>query len=444
MDTDRIEAMLRVRPPGEGRYERQLPALVGTSRPVPVRLRTVSDRSPRRTAAVLAGILALVALLVVAGIWLQPQKTSTAGSTATPSSAASPTLGRFVPTGSLSTARLYASATLLADGRVLVAGGMVSGGVTDTAEIYDPATGEFSPTGSMTVDRYGQTAVRLPSGGVLIAGGFGVEDGGFKPRTSAEVYDPATSTFKVTGSMVVARAGPAVTMLADGRVLFAGGATDGQLSVVLASAEIYDPATGSFAATGSLAQARYGGTATLLEDGRVLVAGGQIPNPGNEINPMTPLASAELFNPATGTFAPAGSMTEARVGHTATRLADGRVLIAAGQNQTGTIEEAEVYNPATDSFSATGSMLASRTNPAAFMLHDGRVLFVGGNQLDADVELYDPPSGAFVSAGYLQPKRSGFASVALLDGRVLLAGGWLVTSSTGRPTWTTSCELFEP
>jgi hypothetical protein len=236
-------------------------------------------------------------------------------------------------------ARSGQGTALLADGRVLFAGGAttllakyqgnyVPGAdiVLASAELYDPITGQFSMTGSMTTARDGPTAILLSDGRVLIAGGNATPGNGWKPIASAELYNPMTGKFTATGTMTTARSGDTATLVPDGRVLIAGGfGSDGN---VLASTELYDPQTGSFSPTGSMATVRLDHTATLLPDGRVLIAGGaDAPDDGLAANI---LASAELYDPKTGTFSPAGSMATARQLQTATLLLDGRVLIAGG------------------------------------------------------------------------------------------------------------------
>jgi hypothetical protein len=180
------------------------------------------------------------------------------------------------------------------------------------------------------------TATLLPEGRVLIAGGYDPDlsnaTGSLGVFAAAEIYDPKTGSFSPTGSMTTARAGHTATLLADGRVLVAGGDS-------LATAEIYDPKTGSFGPTGSMANARVGHTATLLADGRVLVTAGTHDFWDENY------ASAELYDPTTGSFGPTGSITTLRDSHTATLLADGRVLVTGGHGVQAPLASAEIFVP---------------------------------------------------------------------------------------------------
>ena len=291
-----------------------------------------------------------------------------------------PTAATFSATGSMTTPRWGYAAALLPNGKVLVTGGIGDAGTSATAELYDPTTGTFTATGSMAAVRFAHTATLLLTGKVLIAGGCSVVFGDCGDNvTSAELYDPATGTFNATGPMTTGRRVHLATLLPNGKVLVTGGATD---SLVFASAELYDPASGSFSATGSMSTPRYNDTANLLPNGKVLVAGGY----NGSI-----LASAELYDPATGTFTGTGSMVTARDAHTGTRLPNGKVLVAAGGNFSGALASAEIYDPTTGTFGASGSTTTARILSLATLLPNGKVLVAGGASGDgalASAELY--------------------------------------------------------
>jgi hypothetical protein len=287
---------------------------------------------------------------------------------------------------------------------------------SNAAQIYDPATGKFKPTGSMADARTKHTATRLKNGRVLVVGGADLSDG-IDNLATAEIYDPATGKFTPTGSMAQGRAEHTATLLADGRVLVAGGYGGG--TNTLSSAEIYDPATGKFAPTGSMSVTRDRHTATLLPSGKVLIAGGL--DDGATSSSPGVLASAELFDPTTGTFTPTGSMEAARDWHTATPLGGGRVLVVggAGADQVTPLASTEIYDSATGHFTATGSMQVARRNHTATLLLDDTVLVAGGDGVTTG-EIYAIATGAFGSrTAMLGP----ISSAALLpDGRVLLTG----------------------
>jgi centrosomal CEP192-like protein/galactose oxidase-like protein/Kelch motif protein len=341
--------------------------------------------------------------------------------------------GMFVPTGSMNTARNGHSATLLNNGKVLVAGGTGNLG-TASAELYDPATGTFTTTGSMTTTRQGPSATLLSNGKVLVAGGSGGSDGLF--LASAELYDPATGTFTATGAMNNARGGQTATLLNNGEVLVAGGSGNSDDTTYMASAELYDPATGTFTATGSMTTARYGHSATLLNNGKVLLAGG--------LGEGLDLASAELYDPATGTFTTTGSMTTTRQGQTATLLNNGQVLIAGGLNGTPqgiAMATAELYDPATGIFTATGSMTSARVGQTATLLNNGKVLVAGGDASGVSAELYDPATGTFTATGNMNTARENHTATLLNNGEVLVAGGG---GNSGNNTSLASAELYIP
>ena len=348
----------------------------------------------------------------------------------------SPTpVGIVTKTAKMHDRRADHTATLLKDGRVLITGGMVENGVfLKSAELFDPATGKFTVTGAMSSPRVGATATLLPSGRVLIAGGLAgrVFEGGAGIVASTEIFDPQTGRFDPGPNMSVPRSGHAAVLLENGKVLVAGG--DDADEHALASAEIYDPATNRFAATASMHIARIARAAVRLKDGRVLVTGG-----GNG-------RQAEIFDPHTAAWTETGEMTVPRMKHAATLLPDGRVLIVGGAPDGGwhPVRSAELFDPRTNRFTAIGEMEFARFKipDAATALKDGNILIGGGA---GQAELYETASAKFVPAGSVEAPHF-FASATLLgDGRVLIAGGYgLPNGRSNGPLSTDEAWIYRP
>ncbi len=352
----------------------------------------------------------------------------------TPPPTPAPTYTAFAESGSMSTNRLAFGAARLADGRVLVSGGYDSMKELDTAELFNPTgnggAGSFtSLSAKMTVTRYRHTATLLANGQVLITGG---RDATFAPRNTAELFDPATNGgaggFQTLAhQMTVPRAEHVAVALNDGRVLLVGGSSGN----ITNSAEIFDPATGTFTATDPLHYVRIHHTLTVLVNGKVLVTGGDQGGSG---------VSAELFDPSgsngKGSFSDVPPMSVDRYFHQASRLKNGQVLIAGGSNNGSLLAKTDLFDPAAHA-GASGmtpavDMSAGRALHTMTPIADGRCLIAGGTVSSATLdshstEWFDPTLNA--GAGGFQPgprliyARSGHQAVLLSDQTILILGG---------------------
>jgi hypothetical protein len=378
------------------------------------------------------------------------RETAAPAATLLPTAAPSPTqLPSFVATGNMHTARAGGTATVLANGKVLIAGGMdglgISYGILASTEIYDPTTGTFSATGSMHSARINQAAALLPDGRVLIAGGFGCTKAKYcmsneaTHLATAEIYDPTTGNFIQIASMPAPEDNAGEVTLADGRVLVFGDAGDGLL---------YDPALGKFEPKGSIGVTG-DITATLLPDGKVFIV-------GQTLVPGDLAYGAELYDPATGVAnsvpftlpsSANGSQEEGWILQggvsAAILLHDGRVLLCGG----GFLE---TYDPATGVYASAGHMLGpGQWWPNATLLPDGDVLFEGGAfwvDLQAGplepppaFAIYDPIGRAQVIDTEFQAPLNSTATL-LRNGDVLITGGAMNRDGLLIP----SAELFIP
>jgi Galactose oxidase, central domain len=360
-----------------------------------------------------------------------------------------PTGPGWSATGSLLAARNGHSATLLRDGRVLVAGGTgADSRPLSSAELYDPNAGAWTSTGSMVAPLSSARATLLSDGRVLVIGMTGERPGAI----TAGLYVPLTGTWSEAGDTTTLRQDYTMTPLADGRVLVAGG-LDPTTDKSLASAEIFDPATGTWSPTGTMGTARCGHTATLLRDGRVLVAGdlcgavaagagdsggaaaaaatptatgsqgSRATNVPSVPGPAAPLlASAEVYDPSTGKWSLAGGPTAPRRAAAATLLADGRVFVLT-LTPLGAVQ---IFDPGAGRWHPAGTV-RGWMSPTAILLADGRVVVTSFREL----EIYDPRTEASLSIQTGDATDSGYSATLLADGRVLLAGGYALLSSGG-------------
>ena len=300
----------------------------------------------------------------------------------------------------------------------LVAGGANNNGANTLAssELFDPVSGSWSLTGSLATARLYHTLTVLPTGKALAAGGYGA---GLVSLATCELFDPAAGTWAATGSMATARTSQTATLLPSGKVPAAAGYNSGG-NVSLATAELFDPAAGSWTPTGSLTGIRYGHTAALLATGKVLIEGGNNNSSGD-------VATAELYDPNLGTWSGTGALNVAREQHTSTVLPNGKVLVSAGTTNSGTTASAELYDPSAATWSLTGSLSSARRYHSATLLPNGKVLVAGGytnnvGTLPTSV-IYDSAAASWVTGPSLNTPRNQHTAVLLPSARVLVAGG---------------------
>jgi len=339
--------------------------------------------------------------------------------------------GTFTPMVGMKMPRTGHTATLLSNGKVLIAGGIADpfGGPIATAEIYDPDRG-FLPTGDMTAPRSHHTATLLPDGRVLLAGGDISAGGGLIPSNRADIYDPSTGTFAATGNMIRNHACHEANLLRNGKILIVGSYGG------VTNAELYDPATGAFALTGQYTRIAdlnvcQGAASSLLTDGRVLI--------------IWQDSGAEIYDPGTGSFTPTGEPIQGGNNNgmpVATLLMNGRVLIAGGMSDGSYGPRAGLYDLSTGTFTGTGSTAIGRAFHTASLLPDGSVFLAGtirwGDAPLADTELYDPVAGAFAPLAAMTTPSFAHTATLLNNGKLLIAGGVAFDGPTSR------AELYSP
>ena len=358
-----------------------------------------------------------LSIVAALGLALLPMSSVQAAGTASPAAAAPET---WSAVSNLHAARGYAPMIRLGDGTVIIAGGQDDLTYHASAERFNPGTGAWTVVGSIGQAVAGQVATALPGGKALFAGGTD----GFSYYGFGDVFDPTAGTWTQTQPMVGAHAYGSAAALGNGQVLVVGG-YDGGATLTTPNAELFDPTAGTWTAADPIpGKGRFGATATPLADGRVLVAGGD----DGSLNSNAALANAAIFSSDTGWTA-VDSMNRVRFDAAAVQLADGRILVAGGSTSSGSaLSESEVFDPATGHWTISGYMLWARYGLTMTLLPDGRVLAAGGYSSSSEpalssAEIYDPTTGGWSATGPMAIGRRNFAAAALADGRVLIAGG---------------------
>jgi MYXO-CTERM domain-containing protein len=331
----------------------------------------------------------------------------------------------------MATPRAYGVPVVLQNGKVLVAAGYSSMQLA-SAELYDPVTNMWTSASSMYANA-GHVAGLLSSGRVIVAGGYN----GTTCLSTVNFYDPATNSWSAGPSMATGRCLPKAAVLPDGRFVVTGGQTEliFQTFDATTSVEIYNPATNTWTTAAPMAGARFDHAATLLNDGRLLIAGGTTDN-------ANAFSSAEIYNPANNTWSSAGALATARHDYSLTLLADGRALAVGGVNGSGTtITNAEVYNPMTNSWSTVSSISGARAGHSANRLGGGSVLIAGGYTTNptgiTSAQLFNPMTNTWSAMPSMSVGRAYHGAVVISGGRVLVTAG-----QTGSGTFTATAELF--
>jgi hypothetical protein len=377
--------------------------------------------------------------------------------------------GQWTSTGALPSARAWSGQhdgpVVLSSGKVLVAGGADGADTAlGQAALYDPMAGTWAATTALHTARRLHTVTLLGNGKVLVTGGItGTATFPAAGLASAELFDPMNGTWTTVGSLGTGRWGHSAVLLPSKKVLVAGGCTtrDGQSVKALRSAEIYDPEAGTWSEAPPMTDARFGHPALVLNNGKVLVAGGSVPV---DRDTNAALAFCELYDPGTGTtgaWTPTGSLLVARTGHQTTLLSDGTALASGGSAPGGpgdgtfdpfSRSTAELYNAMSGTWSAMTDMPAGRALHRAVPLGSGKVLVAGGTNGPHDAVgyasalIFDTATGGWSPAGGLAVGRWGFAAVAMTDGKALVTGGimrtGLAAADPGTAELTATTEIF--
>src|SRR5579875_752657 len=370
-----------------------------------------------------------------------------------PGPASAQVAGGFVATGSLAAAESHATATLLPNGEVLLAGGQgPTGAPSAVAELYNPSDGTWSTTGPMLVPVTDATATLVTVGGaqeVLVAGGLTGSAGALSATQFSQLYNPSTGQWSLTGSLQEATFDASAALTASGEVLYVGGLTStSATATAMQTAELYDPATGSWTLTSSLPVGVAGAQVDALTGGQVLVAGGETGPSGTVVD------NAEVYSPSSSSWSQVAPMPVGVAYGATANLPNGAVLVAGGETTpSGTLTPAtQIFNPSTSSWQTANGLPASSYGATASLLGSGQVLYAGGltgptGAPSAVAELYNPSNGTWSTTGPMLVPVGFATATALGNGDVLLAGGQAATGPTAvaqlsEPTVTTAAPTI--
>ncbi len=331
----------------------------------------------------------------------------------------------FAAAGDMLHPSWYAASAELPNGKLLVTGGFdeTGAGVVGNTQLFDPLTEKWSATGSLTTPRSYHFAVELPNGKVLVYGGIGGPPDATQTFAKAELYDPATGQWSETSPMTSPRVYAPSVRLPNGKVLVAGGSPDITQPGMVATCELFDPATEKWSSTGNLSVARLGGLLRLLNDGRVLLASG-FEEPG------VPSSRVEIYDPNQGTWSATTSMPEVGAGQGAV-LNDGRVVFGGGIEGTNLTTASYLFDPTTAQWTRTGDTSEPRAGGYARLLPNGKVIVAGGGDSPdpntalpvSSSDIYDPATGIWSAGPEMTTPRAFHIAALLKTGKVLYAGG---------------------
>jgi len=348
---------------------------------------------------------------------------------------------------SLSTQRFRHSMTTAPNGRIIITGGLNTSGspavnnYLSSVEIYSPSGDNYYQGSNLPEGRRGHFTAVLPNGNVLVAGGA---TGDNTISTTTKEYntgDQRSNTFTATGSLTTARAYHTATLLNSGKFLIAGGYAGG--SDYFAGCELYDPSTGTWSSTGSLTLGRRDHEAVLLPTGKVLLTGGYNPGGGTAIK-----VNSELFNPTTGTWGAATSMNTKRqqFGLVWSPLVGKAIAIGGDEGKSTMSETVESYDPYLDTWTNKTSMATGRSGHTVTVLSDGKILVTGGysasNTVLSSVEVYDPVANTWTTKASMSTARHFHKATLMPDGKVLVTGG--AGTSASSPSYLNSVEVYDP